>query len=126
MSIWWVSAPSETRLTEVIEAASGVCTLIGEPYDAVDGTDVSVGRGPVPGRGRGQVGRGRGRFDRGGRPEGGAAGVDVHATAAVEHLARPVHHGRTVVHAARAADRGPRPGVRVEEERVVLVRPDRE
>ena len=45
MSIWWVSAPSETRLTAVIEAASGVCTLIGEPYEAVDGTDVIVGRG---------------------------------------------------------------------------------
>ena len=47
MSIWWVSAPSETRLTAVIEAASGVCTLIGEPYEAVDGTDVIVGRGPL-------------------------------------------------------------------------------
>ena len=31
MSLWWVSAPSETRFTAVIEAASGVETDIVEP-----------------------------------------------------------------------------------------------
>ena len=28
MSTWWVSAPSETRLTAMIDAASGVVTVI--------------------------------------------------------------------------------------------------
>jgi hypothetical protein len=31
MSIWWVSVPSETRLTAEIEEASGVATEMVEP-----------------------------------------------------------------------------------------------
>ena len=31
MSIWWVSVPSETRLTAAIDEASGVDTEIVEP-----------------------------------------------------------------------------------------------
>ena len=47
MSSWWVSAPSETRLTPLIEAASGVDTERVEPYVALAGAEVIVGRAPL-------------------------------------------------------------------------------
>ena len=47
MSLWCVSAPSETRLTERIDAASGVVTVKFEPYVAAAGALVIVGRGPL-------------------------------------------------------------------------------
>ena len=47
MSIWWVSVPSDTRLTAAIDAASGVDTEMVEPYVVDDGAEVIVGRGPL-------------------------------------------------------------------------------
>jgi hypothetical protein len=47
MSAWWVSAPSETRLTAVIDAASGVATFTVAPYVAAAGADATVGRAPL-------------------------------------------------------------------------------
>ena len=47
MSLWCVSAPSETRFTERIEAASGVETVKFEPYVAPAGALAIVGREPL-------------------------------------------------------------------------------
>ena len=47
MSLWCVSAPSETRLTERIEAASGVETLKFAPYVVAAGALEIVGREPL-------------------------------------------------------------------------------
>ena len=46
MSLWWVSVPSETRLTEPIEEASGVVTVMLVLYVEAAGAEVIVGRGP--------------------------------------------------------------------------------
>ena len=47
MSLWCVSAPSETRLTDRIDAGVGVETEMFEPYVGAAGAVVIVGRGPV-------------------------------------------------------------------------------
>ena len=47
MSAWCVSVPSDTRFTAEMLAASGVLTLMLEPYDAEEGAAEIVGRGPL-------------------------------------------------------------------------------
>ena len=47
MSSVWVSAPSDTSAADLIDAASGVLTVIDEPYFAVDGALLIVGRAPL-------------------------------------------------------------------------------
>src|SRR2546423_696720 len=90
MSSWWVSAPSDTRLTARIEAASGVDTAIEPPYVVLPGALGMVGRAPADREGGGYAGagsrgavcgQGGGAAVRSGGAPGRAAGPALFASA---------------------------------------------